>query len=215
MSILIVDDHSLFRKGVRSVLEDQEGIEVVGEAGDGRESIRLAIETMPDIILMDINMPVCSGLQATQEIKRLLPHTRVIILTVSDTDEDLFEAMKSGAQGYLQKDVDASDLGDLLQRAEKGEALLSGILAAKILMEFQGVKKRSESPSADPLTRREAEILKLVATGCSNRQIAEQLFITENTVKHHLSHILEKLHLRNRIQLAVYSVKGGIAKKPS
>jgi DNA-binding NarL/FixJ family response regulator len=215
IKVLIVDDHSLFRKGVRAVLEDQEGFEVVGEAGDGREGIRLAVESMPDIILMDINMPVCNGLEATREIKRRLPHALIVMLTVSETDEDLFEAVKNGAQGYLQKDVDAAQLGELLQRGVKGEALLSGLLAAKILKEFKGTEKGPGLPEVDPLTEREVEVLELVATGCSNREIAEKLVITENTVKHHLSNILDKLHLRNRIQLAVYSVQEGIVKKPS
>ena len=211
--VLIVDDHSLFRKGVRAALEGQEGIEVVGEARDGCEAVRLAVESKPDIILMDINMPVCSGLEATRQIKKLIPDTRIIILTVSETDEDLFEAVKSGAQGFLQKDTDAAELGKMLLRAAKGEALLSGLLAVKILNEFKDKEETSGLPEVDPLTGRELEVLELVTTGCSNRVIAEKLVISENTVKHHLSNILEKLHLKNRIALAIYSIEKGIVKK--
>ncbi len=219
LRVLTVDDHSIFRKGVCAALEDQDGIQVVGEAENGYEAIHLAVESKPDIILMDINMPVCSGLEATREIKSLLPDVRIIILTVSDAEEDLFEAVKSGAQGYLQKDVAAGELGRLLKQAASGEALLSGLLAAKILKEFCGTNKGEttppEHPSVDSLTRREVEVLELVKMGFSNRQIAEQLVISENTVKHHLSNILGKLHLKSRVQLAVYSLEQGIKKKPS
>lgn len=213
--VLIVDDHALFRKGVRAALSDQAGIEVVGEAGDGCEAVRLTVEYEPDIVLMDINMPVCSGLEATRQIKRLLPDTRIVILTVSETDEDLFEAVKSGAQGFLQKDIDPKSLVQSLQRAAAGEALLSGLLAAKILKEFRSTGSEPASSPADPLTGREVEVLALVGEGCSNREIAARLVISENTVKHHLGSILEKLHLRNRVQLAIYSQRQGQTGKNS
>jgi DNA-binding NarL/FixJ family response regulator len=207
--VLIVDDHSLFRKGLRAVLEGQAGIDVIGEAVDGSDAITQALAGTPDIILMDINMPSCNGLQATRKIKSLLPHTKIVMLTISDTDSDLFEAIKNGADGYLLKDVDAHELPGLLQRSAGGEALLQGFLAAKILEEFrkgEGKQRPAQSTLPD-LSCREQEVLKLVAKGSSNKDIARQLFISENTVKHHLSNILEKLHLQNRIQLAVYATE--------
>lgn len=210
--VLIVDDHSLFRKGVRSVLESEADFLVVGEASDGCEAITLAEETKPDIILMDITMPVCSGLEATRQIKSFLPDTRIIILTISEAEADLFEAVKSGAQGYIQKDVNAADLVPALRRAVKGEALLSGLLAAKILDEFRKTKGVSDQLETEPLTEREIEVLRLVASGLSNRQIAKALFLTENTVKHHLSNILGKLHMKSRVQLAIYFHRAGTSK---
>jgi DNA-binding NarL/FixJ family response regulator len=209
LRVLIVDDHSLFRKGVHVALEGQAGIEVIGEAEDGNMAIAQALDGMPDIILMDINMPNCNGLEATRQIKRLLPHVKIIMLTVSDTDSDLFEAIKGGADGYLLKDVSEQELPQLLKRSAKGEALLQGLLATRILDEFrkQGEKEQPNQPLLLPLSEREQEVLKLVAGGSSNREIAGQLFISENTVKHHLSNILEKLHLQNRIQLAIYAAE--------
>jgi DNA-binding NarL/FixJ family response regulator len=207
LRIVVVDDHSIFRKGVRTSLDGQAGIEVIGEASNGDEAIQLAIHSKPDIILMDIAMPVCDGLKATRQIKSIEPDIRIVILTVSDTDEDLYEAIKSGALGYLQKDIEASELGPMMHRVANGEALISGLLAAKILQEFRGSEKEIEPPKGDLLTGREVEVLTLVANGCSNREIAEKLVISENTVKHHLSNILQKLHLKNRLQLAVYSLQ--------
>jgi DNA-binding NarL/FixJ family response regulator len=209
LRILIVDDHSLFRTGVRVALEGQAGIEVIGEAADGNEAIAQALAGKPDIILMDINMPNCNGLEATRQIKRQLPHTRIVMLTVSDTDGDLFEAIQGGADGYLLKDVNEQDLPRLLKRAAGGEALLQGILAARILDEFRRHKdKENRTQSFMPqLSDREQEVLKLVAGGSNNREIARQLSISENTAKHHLSNILEKLHLQNRIQLAIYATE--------
>jgi len=209
LRVLIVDDHSLFRKGVRAALEGKAGIEVIGEAADGKAAIVKALDGMPDIILMDINMPNCNGLEATREIKHLIPHVRIVMLTVSETDSDLFEAIKCGADGYLLKDVSEKELPKLLQRAAGGEALLQGLMATRILDEFrkQGDRQRPELPLLLQLSDREQEVLKLVANGSSNREIASQLFISENTVKHHLSNILEKLHLQNRIQLAVFAAE--------
>lgn len=212
--VLIVDDHSIYRKGVRSILEASDEIEVVGECDDGLDAIQLAQETIPDMILMDVIMPRCNGIEATKKILSLLPSTRIVMLTISDSDDHLFEAVKSGAQGYLEKDLGADELVPLIKRASKGEALLSGLLAAKVLNEFKVAQKGNEFPVEDPLSSREIEILKLVTAGLSNRMIAEKLVISENTVKHHLSNILGKLHLRSRIQLAVYSLERGVIKDP-
>jgi len=212
LRILLVDDHVLFRKGVAALLARRPEIEVVGEASDGLEAMSVAREIIPDVILMDIHMPKCDGLEATRMIKRELPHVKIVILTVSDDNQNLFEAIKSGAQGYLLKDLEPTKLYDLLESISRGEAPLSGVVAAKILKEFA-------RPNADPapapemideLTTRETDILHLVVDGKTNKEIAASLFIAENTVKIHLRNILEKLHLQNRIQAAVYAVRKGL-----
>ena len=210
--ILLADDHVLFRTGVATVLASRPDMEVVGEARDGLEAIALARETMPDIILMDIAMPRCSGLEATRRIKHEMPYVKVVIITVSDNEEDVFEAIKCGAQGYLIKDLKTRRLFDVIEGVVKGEAFLSGVIAAKILQEFQqpaeGAVRRSEA--IEPLTGREIEVLGLVVEGRANREIASALVISESTVKNHLRNILGKLHLRNRIQAAVYAVREGL-----
>jgi len=216
LRILLVDDHVLFRKGVAALLARRPEMEVVGEASDGLEAITAAREIIPDLILMDINMPKCDGLEATRMIKRELPHAKIVILTVSDDDQNLFEAIKSGAQGYLLKDLEPTKLYDLLESVSRGEAPLSGVVAAKILKEFARPNKDpAPMPEMiDELTPREMDILQLVVDGKTNKEIAASLFITENTVKIHLRNILEKLHLQNRIQAAVYAVRQGLVNEP-
>ena len=216
LRILLVDDHVLFREGVKIGLASVPGVEVVGEASDGFEALSLARETMPDIILMDISMPRCDGLQATDLIKREMPHIKIVMLTVSEEEEHLYQAIRSGAQGYLLKDLEARDLLHALEVVAKGEVLLSGVVANKILEEFRHhpASAIAEVEAVDPLTARELEILELVADGLSNSEIAEILVLSENTVKNHLRNILAKLHLRNRIQLAVYAVRHGLSKEP-
>ncbi len=214
LRILLVDDHVLFRKGVSALLERRENFQVVGEANDGLEGITAARELVPDVILMDIDMPNCNGLQATEQIRRENPSAKIVILTVSDDDQNLFEAIKIGAQGYLLKDLDPDQLYDYLDNISKGEAPLSGVVAAKILKEFS---KSSNEPEEDEdvydkLTPREFDILHLVVDGLTNKEIAEKLVLSENTVKIHLRNILEKLHLKNRIQAAVYAVREGLVK---
>lgn len=217
LRILLVDDHVLFRKGVAALLTSRKGLEVVGEAGDGLEAVARARETVPDLILMDIGMPKCDGLEATRRIKREMPHVKIIVLTVSDDDQDLFEAIKSGAQGYLLKNLEPYQLFDMLESISRGEAPLSGAIAAKILEQFcrsdRGVIQEPET--RDELTGREIEILQLVVEGKTNKEIGATLFISENTVKIHLRNILEKLHLQNRIQAAVYAVRQGMVETPS
>ena len=212
LRILLVDDHVLFRKGVAALLSARQNIQIVGEAGDGLEAIKVARDTLPDVILMDIEMPNCDGLEATRQIKREMPHTNIIILTVSDDDHNLFDAIKIGAQGYLLKDLDPHQLYDMLESISRGEAPLSGVIAAKILKEFS--KSGSESPEAmdivEDLAARETDILELVVEGMTNKEIASALNISENTVKIHLRNILDKLHLQNRIQAAVYAVRQGL-----
>jgi DNA-binding NarL/FixJ family response regulator len=217
LRILLVDDHILFRKGVAAVLSARSDLEVVGEAGDGRDAIERAQQTIPDVILMDINMPKCSGLEAVQSIKQEMPHVRIIMLTVSDNDRDLFTAIKNGADGYLLKNLEPSQLFDVLDATSRGESLIPGSLAAKILTEFRQPSKSTDyiAEARNELTEREMQVLELIVRGATNREIGAQLSIAEDTVKIHLRNILEKLHLRNRIQAAVYAVRRGIVTEDS
>jgi RNA polymerase sigma factor (sigma-70 family) len=212
LRILLADDHTLFRQGIRVGLDSRDDMEIVGEAADGLEAIALARETMPDVILMDISMPRYSGLEATRRIKREMPYVKIIILTVSDQEEDLFEAIRSGADGYMLKNLEARELFETLQIVARGNVLLSGAVAGKILKEF----RQRPAPEArlaevvDPLSERELEVLELVVAGMTNSEIAERLVISEATVKNHLKNILEKLHLRNRTEAAVYALRSGL-----
>ena len=223
LRILLADDHTLFRKGVESLLASRQHFEIVGSASNGREAIALAKKTLPDIILMDIDMPECNGLEATREIKRELPDVKIVMLTVSDDDENLFQAIMDGAQGYLLKDLEVGQLFDMLEGISRGEAPLSGVVAARILTEFtrhesKGPPEPDPGPvqdTTDKLSAREIEVLQLVVDGKSNREIANSLVITENTVKNHLSSILQKLHLNNRIQAAVYAVRQEVVRVDS
>lgn len=217
LRMLLVDDHVLFRKGLAALLATRPGIQVVGEASDGLEALAVAHDLLPDVILMDIHMPKCSGLEATRRIKRELPHVKIVMLTVSDDDQDLFEAIKSGAQGYLLKDLEPNQLYNLLENISGGDVPLSGAIAAKILKVFtrSDLGSPQEPEVIDELTSREISILQLVAEGKTNREIASDLYISENTVKIHLRNILEKLHLQNRIQAAVYAVRQGLVDETS
>ena len=212
LRILLVDDHILFRKGVAAVLASQSEIQVVGEAADGVEAIDQARETVPDIILMDVNMPRCSGLEAVKTIKAEMPHVRIIMLTVSENGYDLFTAIKNGADGYLLKNLEPAQLFEMLDCARRGEAAVSPSLAAKILNEFRRPNKElpQTNGARNDLTAREIQVLELIVQGQTNREIAAALSIAEDTVKIHLRNILEKLHLQNRIQAAVYAVRQGL-----
>ncbi len=216
LRILLADDHVLFRKGIAAVLAARPDVEIVGEAGDGLEAIERARETVPDVILMDINMPKCSGLEAVKSIKEEMPHVHIIMLTVSDSDHDLFTAIKNGADGYLLKNLEPEQLFKVLEGIRHGESPISGSVAAKILNEFRQQSK-PPSPVALPkneLTPREIEVLDLIVEGKTNKEIATDLSIAEDTVKIHLRNILEKLHLQNRIQAAVYAVRQGLVPFP-
>jgi DNA-binding NarL/FixJ family response regulator len=215
LRILLVDDHILFRKGMASLLDMREDLQVVGEASDGFEGIKAARALLPDLILMDVNMPHCDGLEATSVIKKEMPHVKIVMLSASESDQDLFEAIKVGAQGYLLKDLEPYQLYDLLESLSRGETPLSGTMATKILKEFSKPDKEEQQTVdyEEALTDREIDILKLVAEGLTNKEISEQLVISENTVKIHLRNILEKLQLKNRIQAAVYAVRQGMIDK--
>lgn len=212
LRILLVDDHVLFRKGVAALLASRRDMEVVGEAGDGLEALARARDTMPDVILMDVNMPRCSGLEAVSLIKAEMPHVKIIMLTVSDDDRGVFAAIKGGAEGYILKDLEPQQLYDYLEGTRRGEAAIQGRLAAKILREFRQPERSEAQPQAplESLTVREGEILEQLVKGASNRDIAAALSISENTVKIHVRNILEKLQLQNRSQAAVYAVRQGM-----
>ena len=214
--VLLVDDHALFRSGVASLLRQEPGFEVVGEADNGLEALEKAQELMPDVILMDIYMPEIGGLEATRRIKALLPYVKIVILTVSEEEADLFEAIKAGAHGYLLKHIEPAEFFRNLRGVFRGEAPLSRTAAAKLLKEFarlaQGVPD-AVSPQ-EKLSPREQEVLELLTQGATNKEIASSLNISENTVKNHLKNILEKLHLENRVQAATYALRTGLVRDP-
>jgi DNA-binding NarL/FixJ family response regulator len=209
--VLLVDDHDLFRTGLRNLLADQ-GVDVVGEAQTGAEALGLVRDLAPDVVVMDLNMPGMNGVEATRQINVLAPLTRVLVLTISDQDADVLDAILAGASGYLLKDSSIQDLLQGIRSAAVGEALISPHIAAKVL---QRVRATSTSPEiADTiraeLSDREIEVLKLIANGTDNAQIAAELHISPKTVKNHISNILMKLQIDNRIQAAVYAVRSGI-----
>jgi two-component system nitrate/nitrite response regulator NarL len=210
--VLLVDDHILFRKGIANLLSAQTDMEVIGEAGDGREALQKARELMPDLILMDIVMPGMSGREATKFIKEEMPYVKIVMLTVSERDSDLFEAIRGGADGYLLKDLEPAELYRMCRGVFRGEAPLSPLMAAKILREFSSLAdvRADAAGPAGKLTPREIEVLELVVQGRTNKEIGESLCLAENTVKNHLRNILAKLHLRNRAQAAAYAVREGL-----
>jgi DNA-binding NarL/FixJ family response regulator len=215
--VLVVDDHALFRKGIAGLLSGEDGFEVVGEAEDGFRAIEKARELVPDLILMDVSMPHCNGSEATRRIKENLPDVKIVMLTALEDDENLFEAVRSGAQGYLLKKIEPSVFFTSLHGVMRGEASISRAMAAKLMGEFSRQAKRAE-PGADPgpgLSPRETGVLERVAQGKSNKEIAAALDIAENTVKNHLKNILEKLHLENRVQAAAYALRKGIVGRSS
>jgi DNA-binding NarL/FixJ family response regulator len=214
IKVLVVDDHALFRRGIIDVLSHQANLKVVGEAIDGLEAIQKAEETRPDVILMDLNMPHCNGLEATQALQAKMPQVNILVLTVSDSEADLFAAMKFGAKGYILKNTEPDELVSAILHIAQGGAIISPLMATKLLTEFKDLGINvADDTAREPharLSPRELEVLKLVAQGATNREIADSLFISENTVKTHLSNIMEKLHLANRSQAAAYAVRRGL-----
>lgn len=210
IKVMIVDDHALFRRGIHMVLDNEDGIEVVAEAGDGAEAIDKAEEAMPDVVLMDVRMPKRSGIDATASMREILPNTRILMLTVSDEDQDLYESIKAGASGYLLKEISIEEVANAVRAVHAGQSLISPSMASKLLNEFASMVKRGEDRQTLPvprLTQRELEVLRLVAQGLNNRDIAKELFISENTVKNHVRNILEKLHLHSRMEAVVFAVR--------
>ena len=208
--VLLVDDHALFRKGVRNTIEPEEDFEVVGEAEDGTEALAKARELKPDLILMDINMPHCNGLEAVRAIKRELPGVKIIMLTVHDEDENLLEAIKRGAKGFLSKKVRAKALLDSLRSVMKGEVTIAGPMAEKILKELVRLAEIEAGHIASQLTPREKEVLQKLSEGLSNKDIGLSLSISKNTVKTHVTNILKKLHLPTRSQAGAYARRWGL-----
>jgi DNA-binding NarL/FixJ family response regulator len=211
--VLVVDDHELFLQGLQTVLEIEDDITVVGRAGDGREAIALATGETPDIVLMDVRMPHRDAIDAASAIRRAVPSAKIIMLTVSDEESDLFEAIKAGAVGYLLKTIPPHEVADAVRSVHGGQSLISPSMASKLMTEFASIARGTDErprPGAPHLTARELEVLKLVAEGRANREIARKLFISENTVKNHVRNILDKLQLHSRMEAVMYAVRQGL-----
>jgi DNA-binding NarL/FixJ family response regulator len=207
MRVVVADDHSLFRDGITSLLEAA-GYEVVDQGSDGLEAIEAVRRFRPDLVLLDISMPKMGGLEALQLIKAEFPETRVVILTVSDEDDDLFATTRAGANGYLQKDLDASEFLEMLAGLERGEAAITRKTAARLMSAFQDLTKRDSEDNQ--LTKREIQLLRWMVEGYSNKAIAQELFISENTVKYHIRNILQKLDVQNRTEAVSYVLREGL-----
>jgi DNA-binding NarL/FixJ family response regulator len=209
---LIVDDHALFRRGLEMVLAAEDDIELVGEASDGAEAVEKAAESLPDVVLMDIRMPKSSGIEACRAMKEAAPSSKIVMLTISDEEEDLFEAIRAGASGYLLKDIPLDEVADVVRAVHGGQSLINPSMARKLLTEFATLAKRDDEERAQQvpapkLTDREMQVLKLVARGMNNRDIAKELFISENTVKNHVRNILEKLQIHSRMEAVMIAVR--------
>lgn len=208
--VLIVDDHVLYRRGLELVLGLEPDIEIVGEAGDGLEALALVERTTPDVVVMDVRMPRCNGIEAAAAIRSSAPQTRILMLTTSDDEQDLYGAIRAGVNGYLLKDVPPEEVVAGIRAVHRGQSLVSPTLASALLTEFAALMQREEQAggqAAPRLTERELEVLRFVARGLSNRDIARELYIAENTVKNHVRNILEKLQLHSRIEAAMYAVR--------
>lgn len=212
ITVLIVDDHQLVRQGVRSFLEKQPDITVVGEAASGEESLRLASALVPDVVMMDLVMPDMDGVETTRRIKQITPESQVIILTSYHDDEHIFPAIRAGALSYILKDVGSGELAEIVRKAARNEAVMHPHVAARVMQELRAGPRTSE-PIPSELSEREFEVLRLIAEGCANTEIAERLVISEHTVKRHVSNILSKLHLADRTQAAVYAWREGVVDK--
>ena len=208
--ILLVDDQTLFRDGLRELISHWQEFEVIGEAANGQEAVELCRQRQPDIVLMDIQMPVMNGVEAVRRIVAEFPAISVVMLTNSVEEGDLFEALKQGARGYLLKNIPAEVLRKRLHEVVRGEFPLSGIITYKILTEFNKQSTSDLNQSIESLTEREIQLLKLVVEGLSNKEIGARLFLSDQTVKKQLSNMLQKLHLNNRVQAAVYAVRNGL-----
>jgi len=210
--VLIADDHALFRRGLEMVLAGEQDIELVGQASDGAEAVEKAAESVPDVVLMDIRMPRSSGIEACRAMKDAAPSAKIVILTISDEEEDLFEAIRAGASGYLLKDIPLDEVADAVRAVYGGQSLINPSMAGKLLTEFATLARRDgeervQEVPAPRLTEREMQVLKLVARGMNNRDIAKELFISENTVKNHVRNILEKLQIHSRMEAVMVAVR--------
>ena len=205
--VMIADDHDLYRRGMQVVVELDGTAQVVGEASNGAEAVEVCQRVTPEVVLMDVRMPGVGGIEACRLIREAVPAARILMLTMSDDESDLFEAIKAGASGYLLKDLPGEEVADAIRRVHDGQAIIPPGMAATLLTEFTRLSQEPEpiSGSAPLLTDREVEVLRLVARGRANREIADELVISENTVKNHVRNILEKLHLHSRVEAAVYA----------
>jgi two-component system NarL family response regulator len=208
--VLIADDQALFRRGLCVVLGGEERIAVVGEADNGEAAVAQAAELLPDVVLMDVRMPGISGIEAARRIRAARPSAKILMLTVSDDEDDLYEAVKAGVNGYLLKEISVEEVAEAIRAVAQGQSLISPSMASKLLTQFNVLARKAEERRQYPpptLTSRELQVLKLVSRGMSNREIAEDLFISENTVKNHVRNILEKLHLHSRMEAVIYAVR--------
>ena len=213
--VLVVDDQELFRRGLTMLLNVEPDIDVVGEASSGAEAVGLCHSEAPDVVLMDVRMPKQNGIEACASIKEAAPGARIIMLTVSDDEGDLYDAVKSGASGYLLKDSSIDEVAQAIRVVADGQSLISPSMAIKLLDEFKQMSRGDRNLSPGPkLTERELEVLRLVAHGLNNREIAKQLFISENTVKNHVRNILEKLQLHSRVEAVMYAVREKLLEIP-
>jgi len=210
--ILLVDDHKIVRQGVRAFFDAHEGIEVIGEAGTGAEAVKMVEERVPDVVLMDLIMPGMDGVEATRLAKNISPRTQIVVLTSYHDDEHIFPALQAGALSYILKDVEMDELAEAVFKASRGEATLHPQVASRVIQELHGRKKDENTLDVD-LTKREMEILKVIAQGMSNSEIAEKFVISTYTVKGHVSNILSKLHLADRTQAAVYAWQQGVVRR--
>ncbi len=211
--VLIVDDSPLFRRGIFVVLSTEEQIDVIAEAENGEEAIAKAAELAPDVVVMDVRMPRVNGIDAARDIHEASPATKIIMLTVSDEDEDLYEAIKAGTNSYLLKEVSVEEIPEAIRAVVQGQSLISPSMASKLLSEYTSLAKRADEQRGSrkaPLTNRELEVLALVARAESNREIGEQLYISENTVRNHVRNILEKLQLHSKMEAVLYAVRNGL-----
>jgi DNA-binding NarL/FixJ family response regulator len=209
---MIVDDHALFRRGLEMVLDSEPDIELVGEASNGAEAVEKAGESLPDVVLMDIRMPRSSGIEACRALKDVVPSAKIVMLTISDEEDDLFDAIRAGASGYLLKDISLDEVADTVRAVDGGQSLINPSMAGKLLTEFALLARREDGErpqqlSAPKLTDREMQVLKLIARGMNNRDIAKELFISENTVKNHVRNILEKLQIHSRMEAVMVAVR--------
>jgi DNA-binding NarL/FixJ family response regulator len=208
--VLIADDSPLFRRGISVVLATEDAIAVIAEAENGEDAIAKAAQFAPDVVLMDVRMPRINGIEAARAIRASSPSTNIIMLTVSDEDDDLYEAIKAGANSYLLKEVSVEEVPEAIRAVVQGQSLISPSMASKLLSEYTSLARRAAEKQQYPapaLTQRELEVLKLVAKGQSNREIGDELYISENTVKNHVRNILEKLHLHSRMEAVIYAVR--------
>jgi len=211
--ILLADDHTLFRRGIRTMLEQVPDVEVVGEAASGEATIALAHELVPDVILMDIKMPAVSGIEATRRILQENPHIGIILVTMYDDPESAFAGMRAGARGYVLKEAEPDELLRAVEAAQRGEVMLCPIIAEKVLEHFRsGLLPKQPGLPYDALSQRELEVLQRAAEGLSNKQIAERLVISEKTVKNHVANIFSKLHVNDRTQAVLYALRQGLVR---